>query len=506
MKRLCVLLIMLAGLTAAGENPAAPPGYTNAYTAHIKNTVLSPLNLQGQYLKAYAECDDRLKQLSGDTQSIQVLVCWNNMRYALNGLNRSDELKPLRDAILAKFKHNIPFLAALNMKSVPPYGYWQDHQFHRGDPPDQSIPLFSCYRADRAEILSILLDPEVLRLADRAKDAELRGHFFHNLQTVLRSGSPTREEQRKAAEFFQRYPASIQPIPAPDHPEKADCPPGMDLYTILYSLFANDGKYSPRDLKAHRIPDGSYGFMSDLTESGDHLLTAWACEALLHLYQDPARKSQVDLHVESIRYLTRKLAEDHGEQKGLDDVSSFMASVAARAGHPAAAMRMFENRSKLSLFGKIQLARALPEGIEETRILRHELKNVKPETPESLAVYCLYLRERDPRNARLAAVEKSLRAQPPSLWKARALAGERFAIPENQPEIRQEIRGNTLILHAAKPLRFVKVRPRKTLRPPEQGFWLTEKGYAVHCGIESGIPVMYFCDLPAGETRIPITF
>ena len=178
-----ILPVLFSGIlsVSAGEKITVKPGYENPYTANITRFVPSPLILLGQYKKAYSFCEKQLKELPADSQSLQVLSCWKNMVHALKALQQNEKLEPLRRDLLNRFPRNIPFLAGLDLESIPPYGYWLDHTFHRGEPADTSLPVFSKLKEDRKILLRYLTDPITVKMAQQVSEPEMKHYHPANL-------------------------------------------------------------------------------------------------------------------------------------------------------------------------------------------------------------------------------------------------------------------------------------------------------------------------------------
>ncbi len=516
MKQNLIILLLCTGLCPLypAEKQGVRRGYENPYKANIVSFVPSKENLLGQYKKAYAACEKVLKTLPADTQSLQVLSCWKNMIHALKSLHQYEKLEPLRREFLARYPRNIPFLAGLDMEAVAPFGYWKDHQFYRGEPGQTDLPIFSKLKEDRRTLLRYLTDPVTLQAAEQAADPELKRLYFLNLRKILLVGNESLSPREleilnKCTKILRKDPlnkASLKiRIPSGDIPANTNA---KDLHSVLNSLFANDKTCSFRDLKQCRLSSGGYGWMSDITEAPHLLLTAWGCEATQFLgrtMNDPAAIAETS---KTATFLSNHLAERYQAVKAgkatWNDDDAFLACAAGRLGYSAAIMRMYTVRKTLSPFANIMIARALPESTGEYRQLRKELQSLQPTDAKTMAAYLVFLRETSPGDLRIPQLQQALRKAPHSLWKARALYGEKTdETIVNKPyglTIKADPANGILEIVAENELHFLRIGVPGNLPAPQYGFRTYDNGTrAIHRTTEKGQEYLLFCKLPAGR-------
>ena len=515
-KNLLILPLLCIGLLPLypAEKQGVRRGYENPYKANIVNFVPSKENLLGQYKKAYAACEKVLKTLPADTQSLQVLSCWKNMIHALKSLHQYEKLEPLRNEFLARYPRNIPFLAGLDIEAVAPYGYWKDHQFHRGEPEQPDFPIFSKLKEDRQTLLRYLTDQRTLQAAEQAADPELKRLYFINLRKILLIGNEHLSPRElailnKCTKILHKDPlnkASLK-IRIPGGNARAYIP-AKDLYTVLMSLFANDKTCSFRDLKRCRMSSGGYGWLPDITEASHLLLTVWGCEATQFLGKTMNDPAAIAENAETATMLSRHLAERYQSVKAgkttWNDQDAFLACAAGRLGHSAAIMRMYAVRKNLSAFANIMIARALPESTGEYRQLCKELRSLQPIDAKTMAAYLVFLRETAPGDLRIPQLQQALRKAPHSLWKARALYGEKInSTIANKPSglaIKADPENGILEITAEKDVPFLRIRVPGDLPAPQNGFRTYENGTrSIHCKTEKNREHLYFCNLPAGK-------
>ena len=521
MKKL-LFILLFTGLFSvfSAEKQGVRPGYENPYTANITRFVPIPLNLQGQYKKAYAACENILKTLPENTQSLQVLCCWKNMVHALKALQQNEKLEPLRSQFLKRYPRNIPFLAALDLEAIPPFGHWQDHTFKRGEPGKIPLPIFPKWKEDRMLLLRHLTDPYTLQLAQRVPDPELKKLYFINLRKMLLTGNEPLSARE--VQLLQECNKILRKVPLDKKTLIVKIPRGSetvteqqfqyDFHTVLLGLFAKDTTFSFRDLKSFRLPSGGYGLLPDITEKPHLLLTAWGCEAtqfLGRIQNDPAaipeRKETVSLLA---NHLTKRYTQIKNGKEIWNDEDAFLAYTASRLGQRTNIIRMYDIRQKLSPFARIMIARALPENTVEHRTICNELKTLQPEDAKTLAAYLIFLRETAPADPRIPALKKQAAATPFSLWKARALYGSKIIAPPQIPpglEIKTEPKNGKLILYAKPPLQFLRIGLPEILPAPAHGFRTYEnQTKSIHRTTNNGREFLIFCTLPPGKHIIDL--
>lgn len=517
---LLILLLCIGSLSLfSAEKQGVRRGYENPYKAHISNFVPSKENLLGQYKKAFAACEKVLKTLPPNTQSLQVISCWKNMIHALKNLNQYEKLEPLRRDFLARYPRNIPFLAGLEIEAVAPYGYWQDHKFYRGEPEKPDLPIFPKLKEDRKLLLRYMTDPYTLRAAEHVADPVLKKLYFINLRKILLTGSEhltPHELQclRICGKYLRNEPlnkAALK-INIPGGSNMPHLPPARNFHTTLLRIFANDPNASYRELKQFRLSDNGYGWMPDITEASCLRLTAWGCEATQFLGRIRKDRAALPEPEQTSLMLGSHLAARYQLiQKGKsawNDDDAFLACAAGRLGNAAAIIRMYEVRKKLSPFANIMIARTLPETMKEYRIICKELQSLQPKDAKTMAAYLIFLREKMPRDPRIPALQNALRKMPFSLWKARALYGEKVvnASPE-KPEgliIHAVPENGTLELTAKKDLHFLRIGLPGKLPAPLHGFHIYNETQAIHRESENGREFLLFCKLSAGKHVIKL--
>lgn len=520
-----ILPVLFSGIlsVSAGEKITVKPGYENPYTANITRFVPSPLILLGQYKKAYSFCEKQLKELPADSQSLQVLSCWKNMVHALKALQQNEKLEPLRRDLLNRFPRNIPFLAGLDLESIPPYGYWLDHTFYRGEPADTFLPVFSKLKEDRKILLRYLTDPITVKMAQQVSDPELKKLYFLNLRKILLTGNETLSSRELT--LLHICNDLLRKVPLDKKSLFIKIPKGNDLpitgtqcfnsnfHSTLLAVFANNNSASFAQLKQYRLPSGGYGLLPDITESAHPLLTAWGCEAtqfLGRIMNDPsALPDTKDTTSILTKFLAERLYLINSGKDMWNDNDAFIACAVSHLGQPATVLRMYQVRQKLSPFAKIMLARSLPVQLEEYRVICDELKALKTNDAKTLAALLAFLRERFPADPRIPILKKQVAATPFSLWKARALYGEKVAQEKLIPSgltIKADPQNGKLELHVKQDLHFLRIGFSRHDIPASIPVFRTYENQtkAIHREIKAKWEFLLFCTLPAGKHVIPL--
>lgn len=517
-KNLIILLCIGLLPLFSAEKQGVRRGYTNPYEANISKFSPSKENLLGQYKKAYASCEKVLKQLPQNTQSLQVISCWKNMVHALKALNQYEKLEPLRGKFLSRFPRNVPFLAGLDIEAIAPFGYWQDHRFYRGEPEKPYLPIFPKLKEDRKLLLRYMTDPYTLQAAENAADPTLKRLYFINLRKILLIGNEplTHYEVQclsKCSRILRNEPLNRAAlrinIPRgsniyPDYPKH-------NLHTVLLRIFADDPGYTFRELRRFRLPDAGYGWMPDLTEASHLLPTAWGCEATQFLGRIRKDRAAIPESRQTSLRLGNHLAARYKlvrEGKSTwNDNDAFLACAAGRIGNTTAVIRMYPVRKKLSPFANIMIARALPETTEEYRTICSELRTLQPKDAKSMAAYLTFLREKMPNDPRIPDLQKAVRRTPFSLWKARALYGEKV-LPSSRKMpaglmIDADPANGQLKLTVKKELHYLRIGLPGTMPVPHCGFRTFDHDtQAIHREAGKDREYLLFCRLPAGQYMI----
>ena len=242
-KNLIFLLLFVFFLPVYAENA---PESEEDLVRMTRLLFLSPYNSAGKYEQALAECERKLAELPRDTQSLYPAYCYQNMVYALRGLNRNEELDKLVDRFLHDWKTNLPFLAVVSMYDLPSIGFWQDHRFHRTETGFRRYyGVFSFRRHDRARLLRVMLSPEVRETAGKA-DPLTRVLFCRNLVKHL-AALPPDDSPDIPTQYGEDIPG-LEPLPLP--PQKAgNGPTDRERIQSILALMKKDSEANPDDTR-----------------------------------------------------------------------------------------------------------------------------------------------------------------------------------------------------------------------------------------------------------------
>lgn len=220
----------------------------------VRLLFLSPYNSAGKYEQALAECERKLAELPRDTQSLYPAYCYQNMVYALRGLNRNDELDKLMDRLLRDFGTNLPLLATVSMTDLPSLGFWQDHRFHRAGSGFRGKRIFSLQRHDRARILRAMLDTawETAQKADPLTRSLYCRNVVKHLAMIPDCDSPD-------VRYSLADPPGLEPLPLPPQKKETGITDRQRIHTVLI-VMKKDAEENPDDPRIRQALQDAQAF------------------------------------------------------------------------------------------------------------------------------------------------------------------------------------------------------------------------------------------------------